>query len=60
MPAVNPADPTDIVRHGYDAVSHLYRRDDDNPTEYRPWLAACNASYRRAPASSTWASAPRR
>jgi 2-polyprenyl-3-methyl-5-hydroxy-6-metoxy-1,4-benzoquinol methylase len=38
--AVDPSDPTDIVRRGYDAVSHLYRRDADNPVEYRPWLAA--------------------
>ena len=40
MSAVNPQDPTDIVRHGYDAMSHLYRRDADNPAEYGPWLAA--------------------
>jgi SAM-dependent methyltransferase len=40
MCVVNPSDPTDIVRHGYDAMSHLYRRDGDNPVEYRPWLAA--------------------
>ena len=39
MSTVNPPDPTDVVRRGYDAVSHLYRRDDDNPTEYGPWLA---------------------
>ena len=38
--AVDPSDPTDIVRRGYDAVSHLYRRDTDNPVEYGPWLAA--------------------
>jgi 2-polyprenyl-3-methyl-5-hydroxy-6-metoxy-1,4-benzoquinol methylase len=40
MSAVNPPDPTDIVRHGYDAVSHLYRRDADIPAEYGPWLAS--------------------
>jgi hypothetical protein len=40
MSAVNPPDPTDLVRHGFDAVSHLYRRDADNPAEYGPWLAA--------------------
>jgi SAM-dependent methyltransferase len=33
-------DPIEIVRRGYDAVSHLYRRDDDSPAEYRDWLAA--------------------
>jgi SAM-dependent methyltransferase len=33
-------DPADIVRRGYDAVSHLYRRDDDSPAEYLDWLAA--------------------
>ncbi len=26
------------MRHGYDAISHLYRGDDDDPAEYRPWL----------------------
>ena len=40
MSAVNSPDPTGIVRRGYDAVSHLYRRDGDNPAEYGPWLAA--------------------
>jgi len=38
MSAVDPSDPTDIVRHGYDAVSRIYRRDADNPVEYGPWL----------------------
>lgn len=37
---MNPTDPTAIVRRGYDAASHLYRRDDDRPSEYGPWLAA--------------------
>lgn len=32
------ADPTELVRHGYDTVSRRYRRDDDNPAEYTPWL----------------------
>jgi SAM-dependent methyltransferase len=31
-------DPTDVVRRGYDAVSHLYRRDEDDPPGYAPWL----------------------
>lgn len=33
-------DHTEIVRRGYDALSHRYRRDDDSPPEYREWLAA--------------------
>lgn len=33
-------DPVEIVRRGYDAVSHRYRRDDDAPAEYLDWLAA--------------------
>ncbi len=33
--------PEDIVRQGYDAVSHAYRSDtSDNISEYRSWLAA--------------------
>ena len=28
------------MRYGYDAVSHLYRGDGDNPAEYASWLAA--------------------
>jgi SAM-dependent methyltransferase len=36
---VNGADPIETVRRAYDAVSHLYRRDDDNPAEYVSWLA---------------------
>ncbi|GAA4445877.1 class I SAM-dependent methyltransferase [Phytohabitans houttuyneae] len=36
-------DPVEIVRRGYDAVSHLYRQDDDTPAEYRDWLAALRA-----------------
>src|SRR3954470_13607373 len=50
MPTVNPPDPTDFVRRGYDAVSHLYRRDDDNPPEYGPWLATLP---RRLPAGAS-------
>jgi 2-polyprenyl-3-methyl-5-hydroxy-6-metoxy-1,4-benzoquinol methylase len=33
-------DPADVVRRGYDAVSHLYRRDGDQPADYLDWLAA--------------------
>jgi hypothetical protein len=29
----------DLVRAGYDALSHRYRGDDDSAEEYRPWLA---------------------
>jgi 2-polyprenyl-3-methyl-5-hydroxy-6-metoxy-1,4-benzoquinol methylase len=32
-------DPVDLVRRGYDVVSHVYRRDTDYPTEYAAWLA---------------------
>jgi SAM-dependent methyltransferase len=32
--------PKDIVRDGYDAVSHLYRGDDDEPPEYLAWIDA--------------------
>lgn len=32
-------DPQDIVRAGYDAVSHLYRADDAPDAEYGPWLS---------------------
>jgi 2-polyprenyl-3-methyl-5-hydroxy-6-metoxy-1,4-benzoquinol methylase len=39
-PTVNAPDPTDVVRCGYDAASHLYRLDEDDPAEYRPWLEA--------------------
>jgi SAM-dependent methyltransferase len=31
-------EPVDVVRHGYDAVSRLYRADGDEPSEYRSWL----------------------
>ncbi len=31
---------TAVVRRGYDALSHLYRGDDDCPAEYAPWLAS--------------------
>jgi SAM-dependent methyltransferase len=34
------ADPADLVRPGYDALSHRYRGDDDTPQHYDRWLAA--------------------
>jgi 2-polyprenyl-3-methyl-5-hydroxy-6-metoxy-1,4-benzoquinol methylase len=39
MARVPPPDPRATVRRGYDAVSHRYRGDDDEPVEYLPWLA---------------------
>lgn len=33
-------DPKDIVRRGYDAVSHAYRADDAEDGQYRPWTDA--------------------
>jgi SAM-dependent methyltransferase len=32
-------EPRRIVAAGYDAVSHLYRRDDDVPPHYGEWIA---------------------
>ncbi len=29
----------DLVRAGYDTLSHRYRGDDDSAEEYGPWLA---------------------
>lgn len=37
MPIPNPKD---IVRRGYDAVSHHYRSDDARPGNYEPWIRA--------------------
>ena len=31
--------PKDIVRDGYDAISHRYRADDDDPEPYGVWAA---------------------
>lgn len=31
-------DQTDAVRRGYDALSLLYRTDDAEPRQYRPWV----------------------
>lgn len=39
MTAVNPPDPTEVVRRGYDRLSYRYRDDHDAPAEYGPWLA---------------------
>ncbi len=47
MAVVDANEPTMLVRRGYDAVSHLYRRDDDCPDEYLPWLATL---HQRLPA----------
>ncbi|MBB5791587.1 class I SAM-dependent methyltransferase [Jiangella mangrovi] len=33
------ADPKEIVRRGYDAVSLHYRADDADPETHRPWVA---------------------
>jgi 2-polyprenyl-3-methyl-5-hydroxy-6-metoxy-1,4-benzoquinol methylase len=41
--AVAEPDPKDVVRTGYDEVSHLYRGDDDEPAEYGPWTAALHS-----------------
>jgi len=43
-------DPRDLVRRGYDALSHLYRRDDAAPGQYAPWLSGLLA---RLPAAAT-------
>ncbi len=32
--------PKDVVRRGYDAVSHAYRADDAGDGPYAPWIAA--------------------
>ncbi|MEV8516033.1 class I SAM-dependent methyltransferase [Dactylosporangium sp. NPDC051484] len=42
-------DPTELVRRGYDALSHQYRRDDDEPAAYSAWLAAL---HERLPAAA--------
>jgi 2-polyprenyl-3-methyl-5-hydroxy-6-metoxy-1,4-benzoquinol methylase len=42
-------DPVDAVRRGYDAVSHLYRGDDETPATYVSWLAGL---LRRLPAGA--------
>jgi len=50
MTLVDANDPTAVVRRGYDAVSRLYRRDDDCPDEYTPWLATL---HQRLPARAS-------
>ncbi len=34
------ADPTELVRSGYNAISRAYRSDDDPANQYGPWLAS--------------------
>lgn len=34
------ADPVELVRSGYNAISRAYRSDDDPDREYGPWLAS--------------------
>jgi SAM-dependent methyltransferase len=36
---VGGEDERDLVRRGYDALSHHYRRDDAEDGQYAPWLA---------------------
>ncbi|MCM3925096.1 class I SAM-dependent methyltransferase [Frankia sp. AiPs1] len=43
-------DSTDLVRRSYDAISYQYRRDDDEPRPYGPWIADLLA---RVPAGGT-------
>ncbi|MFE0593845.1 class I SAM-dependent methyltransferase [Micromonospora echinospora] len=43
-------DERDLVRRGYDALSHHYRSDDADDGQYAPWLADL---HRRLPASAS-------
>jgi 2-polyprenyl-3-methyl-5-hydroxy-6-metoxy-1,4-benzoquinol methylase len=36
---IDPADGREIVREGYNALSHCYRSDDADDGEYGPWIA---------------------
>jgi SAM-dependent methyltransferase len=36
---LRPADTREAVRRGYDAVSHLYRGDDETPPAYAGWIS---------------------
>jgi SAM-dependent methyltransferase len=36
-------EPRRIVADGYDAISHLYRRDDDSPAHYDEWITELDA-----------------
>ena len=42
-------DERDLVRRGYDALSHHYRRDDADDGQYAPWLADL---HRRLPTAA--------
>jgi SAM-dependent methyltransferase len=46
---VGSDDERDLVRRGYDVLSHHYRRDDAEDGQYGPWLADL---HRRLPASA--------
>jgi cyclopropane fatty-acyl-phospholipid synthase-like methyltransferase len=50
MSTVDPQEPAEVVRQGYDAVSYLYRSDNDTPAEYPAWLTTLR---QRLPASAT-------
>ena len=43
-------DPAEVVRTGYDSVSHLYRADDAGSAQYAPWLSELAA---RLPAQAS-------
>ncbi|GAA4985262.1 class I SAM-dependent methyltransferase [Actinopolymorpha pittospori] len=43
-------DPKDVVRRGYDAISHAYRADDADEGGYAPWIRGLR---RRLPARGT-------
>jgi SAM-dependent methyltransferase len=43
-------DPKDVVRRGYDALSHHYRGDTEEPEQYATWLAQLQE---RVPAGGT-------
>lgn len=42
--------PKELVRRGYDALSHHYRRDTDEPEEYSQWITSLR---QRVPAGGT-------
>ena len=43
MPGMDTSSGEDLVRAGYDALSHRYRGDDDSAEEHGPWLADLQA-----------------
>jgi SAM-dependent methyltransferase len=47
---MDSADPTDLVRRGYDAVSDRYRCDGAPDGQYAPWLASL---HERLPADAS-------